>query len=118
MVERLSGHQNVIRSNRFAGGLESRPHGACRPGIGIFEGKHDYGTSEERFEAFPIEFLSCALSDTVPEFENCNRRHENQGATGGRLLQPRSDCRRTSIDQGDASVGIEKVIHNFSHVRA
>ena len=111
MVYGLPGDQDVVGADRFAGGFESRAYFACGLGVVFFKRKNYDRASQKCFEAFAVELISRAFGDAVAELENGNGRDQNQRVAGRHLLEPRPDRHGAPVNDGDAGIGIEEVVH-------
>ena len=111
MPQGLTCHQKIVGANGLADRFERGAYGTSYAGIIVFKRKHQNWAGEESFEALAVEVLLFTFSYAVPEFKKRNGRDEDVRARGGRFLHTRANRGRIAVDQGDASIRIEQVIH-------
>lgn len=111
VAQGLPGHQEVVGSNGFARSFECRSECAGGAGVGLVERKDENRPGQKGFKPFAVEILLCALRDTVPEFEERDRGHQNMCCGSGCFLQVTADGGWMIVDQGNTGVGIEQVVH-------
>src|SRR6266550_6979667 len=86
----LTGDQHIVRSNRFADGLQTRAHTARNLGILEIERQQTHRSSQEGLYQLRIGFPARTLPNSIPEFKSDDRRNQHRGVGSNRLLKAHS----------------------------
>jgi len=69
------------------------------------------GASKKSLESLLVKISSRTFRDTVPEFEQSDGRHKYLAPEACRLPKLGTDRGRIPIDQRDASISIQQIVH-------
>src|ERR1043166_3127675 len=104
---RLSGEQNVIRSNGRSGLLQRRSDIACLLGVGRFKRQNLDRASEKVGNALQVTLGARALHSAVSELEQHDGRDRKHGSGRDGRVDPRTYRRGAVVEDRNDRIGIE-----------
>lgn len=112
MSQRLPRDQEIVGSDRFAGSFQLSTNPSGNLSIAFLEGKHNQRPRQEDGQALRIHCLSSTLVYPVPKLKQDDGRdaHRRLCLQGG--IQSVPDPCRFTVDQRNAGVGVQQVIHS------
>jgi len=109
--DRLPGNQKVISANRLSDGLQISSDRASDFSILILKGQRMNRARKKSLESLLVKISSRTFRDTVPEFEQSDGRHKYLAPEVSRLPKLGTDRGWIPIDQRDASISIQEIVH-------
>src|SRR5882762_5654289 len=113
-AQRLPRYQQVVRSDRLAGPLQSVSDFAGTSRVLFPKFQHSHWTCEKHLQAQRIRFRLDALCHAVPKFVQGHRRYPHRPTRLHCLRESLPNRLRCAVDQRDACVGVEQIFHSNS----
>lgn len=107
----LPGNQKVISANRLSDGLQISSDRASDFSILILKGQRMNRAGKKSLESLLVKISPRTFRDAVPEFEQSDGGHKYLAAEVSRLPKPGTDRGRMPIDQRDAGIRIQQIVH-------